>query len=332
MKAITFEKFGLAQDVLNASEEPKPEPGDGEVLVKVAASGVNPSDVKKRAGSASRLLSDGFVIPHSDGSGVIEAVGNGVSETRIGERVWLYQAQYERRFGTAAEYVAVSSDRAPRLPDAASFEIGACLGIPAMTSHRCILADGDVAGKVILVTGGAGRVGHYAIQWGNLGGAKVIASASNDADKAACLEAGAAAVVNHRDADFAAQILAANSGKKVDRIVDVEFGQNLSAVLEVAKIGATIATYSSMRKPEPTIPFYKMMFADITVRFVIVYAMPESAKDDAVRDINAALDAGKLQHRVTHVVPFDECARAHEIIEAGSVRGCVVLSVGQDSN
>ena len=148
MKAIKFETFGSAQEVLIVSEERKPEPSAGEVLVKVAASGVNPSDVKKRAGSLAGLLDDGYVIPHSDGTGVIEAVGSAVSKSRIGERVWLYEAQYGRRFGTAAEYVAVDSNRAPRLPDAASLEAGACLGIPAMTSHRCIFADGDVTGQV----------------------------------------------------------------------------------------------------------------------------------------------------------------------------------------
>ncbi|MDH3861604.1 MAG: alcohol dehydrogenase catalytic domain-containing protein, partial [Gammaproteobacteria bacterium] len=164
MRAAWFDSFGSAKDVLQVSELETPVAGPGEVLVRLTTSGVNPSDVKKRAGSFPNLLDGGFVIPNSDGAGIIEAVGDGVDAGRVGERAWIYQAQYGRRFGTAAEYVAIDARRAPKLPDAASFEIGACLGIPAMTAHRCVFADGDVANQTILVTGGAGRVGHYAVQ------------------------------------------------------------------------------------------------------------------------------------------------------------------------
>jgi len=325
MKAIKFEKFGPASEVLVLVDEPDPKPCDDEVLVKIETSGVNPSDVKKRGGSASNLLDDGFVIPHSDGAGVIVEVGKNVSKDRIGQRVWVYQAQYDRRFGAGAELLAIDNCRAPQLPDAASFEVGACMGIPAMTAHRCVFADGDVTGQTILVTGGAGRVGHYAIQWAKIGGAKVIASASNPDDLAACKEAGAEAVVNHRESDFSDQIKVASGGNKIDRVVDVEFGANLDTVLSVVGTGATITTYSSTQDLQPTIPFYKMMFLDVTVRFVIVYAMPESAKQQAIKDINEALEAGKLIHRIAHSLPLAECARAHEIIEQGTVRGCVVV-------
>lgn len=326
MKAVKFERFGSASDVLLLSDEADPSPNSNEVLVKMETSGVNPSDVKKRAGSSKNLLNDGFVIPHSDGAGVIVQVGEKAPLGRVGQRVWIYQAQHGRRFGTAAEYLTIDNCRAPDLPDAASFEVGACLGIPAMTSHRCVFADGDVTGQTILVTGGAGRVGHYAIQWAKLGAATVIASASNPDDAQACKDAGADALVNHRDSDFADQILISSNGKKIDRVVDVEFGANLDAVLKVVRTGATIATYSSMQVPQPTIPFYQMMFLDITVRFVIVYAMPESAKEQAISAINEALQAGKLIHRVAHTVPLADCARAHEIIEEGAVRGCVVVT------
>jgi NADPH2:quinone reductase len=326
MKAMKFEKFGEASEVLQMSDETDPRPGSDEVLVRMETSGVNPSDVKKRAGSSKNLLDGGFVIPHSDGAGVIVDVGENVSRDRIGQRVWIYQAQYGRRFGTAAEAIAIESRRAPQLPDAGSFEVGACMGIPAMTAHRCVFADGDVDGQTILVTGGAGRVGHYAIQWAKMGGATVIASASNPDDAKACKEAGANAVVNHRDSDFADQIKAA-SDKEIDRVVDVEFGTNLDSVLKVVRTGATIATYSSMQDPQPTIPFYQLMFMDITVRFVIVYAMPESAKEQAIAAINEALQAGTLIHRIAHTLPIAECARAHEIIETGTVRGCVVVTM-----
>ena len=327
MRAAWFEEFGTAQDVLQVGERDTPVAGPGEVLVRMATSGVNPSDVKKRAGSFPDLLDSGFVIPNSDGAGVIEAAGDGVDASRVGERVWIYQAQYARRFGTAAEYVAIDAARAPRLPDAASFEVGACLGIPVMTAHRCVFADGGVKGQTVLITGGAGRVGHYAVQWASQAGATVIATASNDDDKAVCIAAGAAHVVNHRDDDVVASIMEATSGSPVDRIVDVEFGGNLPTSIEVLRIGGTIASYASTQVPEPKLPFFKMMYKDVTVRMVIVYAMPEAAKDHAVADIEKGLSEGSLQHRIAHTMPLGEIARSNEIIEQGTVRGAVVLTI-----
>src|SRR5210317_857234 len=289
MRAAWFEKFGSAQDVLQVGEKETPEAGPGEVLVRMATSGINPSDVKKRAGAFPNLLDLGYVIPNSDGGGVIEAVGAGVDENRVGERVWVYQAQYGRRFGTAAEYVAIEASRAPRLPDNASFEVGACMGIPAMTAHRCVFADGEVAGQTLLITGAAGRVGYYALQWAKMAGAKVVATASNDADRELCLSLGADAIVNHRQPDWGKAVLAANGGMPVDRVVEVEFGVNLPEVMQCIRIGGTIATYSSTVVPNPSLPFRDMMFMDLTLRMVIVYAMPEEAKSAAVEAINEAL-------------------------------------------
>jgi len=327
MRAAWFETFGSAQDVLQVGEKETPEAGSGEVLVRMATSGINPSDVKKRAGAFPNLLDLGYVIPNSDGAGVIEAVGEGVDQNRIGERVWIYQAQFGRRFGSAADYVAIDESRAPRLPDNASFEVGACMGIPAMTAHRCVFADGDVAGQTILVTGGAGRVGHYAIQWASQAGATVIASASNDEDKTTCIEAGAAHVVNHRDDDFPNQVLAATGGALLDRIVDVEFGANLATSIAILRVGGTIATYSSTQVTQPKLPFLEMMYKDITLRFVIVYAMPEEAKQLAITDINEALSANALEHRIAHTLPLEEIAKGNELIEQGTIRGAVVLTI-----
>ena len=327
MKAAWFEKFGSAEDVLVVGEQPEPQPGAGEVLVRLHSSGVNPSDVKKRAGAFPDLLDDGLVIPHSDGAGIIEAVGEGVDGSRIGERVFVYQAQYGRRLGTAAEYVALDSERAPALPAEASFEVGACIGIPIMTAHRCVFADGDVVGQTVLVTGGAGRVGYYAIQWAHQAGARVIATASNPADAQTCLEAGADAVVNHRDANWSQAVLDQNGGELVDRVVEVEFGANLPELLKCLRIGATIATYSSTQVREPQLPFLQMMFMDLTIRMVIVYAMPEAAKLQAVNDTCSALEAGKLQHRIAPRLPLDEVARSHQLIEDGGFGGCVVLDL-----
>ncbi len=326
MKAGWFDKFGSAAEVLQLGEQPTPVAGTGEVLVRLHTSGVNPSDVKKRAGAFPNLLDGGLVIPNSDGAGIIEAVGEGVDSARIGKRVWVYQAQYGRRFGTTAEYVAVDANRAAPLPEQASFEVGACLGIPAMTAHRCVFADGDVSGQRVLVTGGAGRVGYYAIQWAKSAGATVIATASNDDDKSLCESLGADAVVNHREENWGQQVLA-SAGGKIQRVVDVEFGANLPQILECADIGCTIATYSSTQVREPQLPFLQMMFMDLTLRMIIVYAMPEAAKEQAIHDITKALAAGSLQHRIAHTVPLSEQTRAHELIEQGGFGGCVVISI-----
>lgn len=325
MKAAWFESFGPARDVLIIGEQPKPGAGPGEVLVRLHTSGVNPSDVKKRAGSAPALLDHGFVIPNSDGAGLIEAVGADISPSRIGERVWVYQAQHGRRFGTAAQYVALDASRAVPLPDNTSYEIGACIGIPVMTAHRCVFADGPVQGQTILVTGGAGRVGYYAIQWAKGAGARVIATASNPADEVLCRSVGADAVCNHREAGWGERVKALNGGQPVDRVIDVEFGANLPEVLQCIRTSGTIATYASMQVREPQLPFLRMMYMDLTLRLVIVYSMPESAKQHAIADIVTALSAGTLQHRVAHVVPLAELARANELIERGGFTGCVVV-------
>lgn len=325
MKAASYQSFGPARKVLVVGELDKPSPGPGEVLVKLAASAVNPSDVKKRMGSAPDLLDNGLVIPHSDGGGVIESVGEGVDAARLGQRVWVYQAQHARRFGTAAQYIALESRRAVPLPVNTGFEVGACIGIPVMTAHRCVFADGPVDGRVLVVTGGAGRVGHYAVQLASQAGAKVIATASNPADSEACFEAGACGVVNHREADWAAQLIEVNGGKKVDRVIDVEFGANLSSVLDIIRTSGTIVSYGSAAAPEPKLPFYRMMFLDLLVRLVIVYEMPEAAKAAAIADISTALEQERLQHRITHLLPLDDIAQSHELIEQGGFRGCVVL-------
>lgn len=327
MKAAWFESFGPAADTLIIGAQDKPEPGPGEVLVRLATTGVNPSDVKKRSGAFPNLLDGGLVIPHSDGAGLIEAVGDGVDVSRVGERVFVYQAQFGRRFGTAAQYVAVDSARAPRLPDNASFDVGACIGIPIMTAHRCVFADGPVRGQTIVVTGGAGRVGYYAIQWAKWAGATVIATASNPADEATCRSVGADHVVNHRQDGWGDAVLACNGGETVSRIVDVEFGANLSEVLKCVSVGATIATYSSTVVKEPQLPFIQMMFLDLTIRMVLVYAMPEEAKQQAIADTFTLLEQEKLQHRIAHSLPFEEMARAHELIERGGFGGCVVVQV-----
>ncbi|OUS28772.1 hypothetical protein A9Q98_07000 [Thalassotalea sp. 42_200_T64] len=237
MKAVIYKSLGLAAQVLEVVEIEKPVVNHGEVLVKIKCSAVNPSDVKKRSGAFPDLLDDGFIIPHSDASGVIEAVGHGVPASRIGERVWLYQAQYLRRFGTAAEYLSVPSNLAAHLPDAARFDEGSCIGIPAMTAHRCTFADGSVDGKKILITGGAGRVGYYAIQMAKQAGATVIATAVSLEAEEHCYTAGADIVCPHQGLEMTSTIMKQTQGIGVDRVIDGEFGANLPHLLKIVRTG-----------------------------------------------------------------------------------------------
>jgi NADPH:quinone reductase-like Zn-dependent oxidoreductase len=281
--------------------------------------------VKKRAGAFPDLLDSGLVVPHSDGAGVIESVGEGVSPQRVGERVWVYQAQFGRRFGSAAQYLAIDASRAAILPETTSFEVGACLGIPVMTSHRCVFLDGPVKGLTVLITGGAGRVGYYAIQWAKQAGARVITTASNDTDKGICESIGASFVVNHRQENWAESVMSYTGGQKIDRVIDVEFGANLPEVLKLIGTGGTIATYSSTQIKEPKLPFLQMMYLNLSLHLVIVYAMPEEAKRAAIIDINNKLSNNELQHRVAHVLDFEDIVRSHELIEQGGFGGSVVV-------
>ena len=327
MKAGWYKSFGPASEVLVLGQLPVPKIEPGQILVRMETSGVNPSDTKKRAGIYPNLLDNGLIIPHSDGAGVIEEIGDDVDASRIGERVWIYQAQHARRFGTGAEYVTIENNRAPFLPDEASFEVGACLGIPAMTAHRCVFADGPVSGQTVLITGGAGRVGFYAIQWAKFSGGRVIATASNQLDEQTCIEVGADYVVNHRRTGWPSAVLDFTDGEKVDRVIDVEFGENLPKVLECVRVGGTIVSYSSSQVAEPKIPFRRMLFLDLTIRLVLVYEMPEEAKQRAVSDIMRSLKRNQLRHRISNVVGFDDMPRSHELIEQGGVRGCVIVSI-----
>jgi NADPH2:quinone reductase len=326
MKAAYYDRNGPADEVLQVAELPMPAPGPGEVLVRLKASGVNPSDVKSRAGLRAKMAYP-RVVPHSDGAGVIEAVGAGIDPARVGERVWLWNGQWQRPFGTAAEYIALPSFQAPHLPDGVPYEAGACLGIPAMTAHRCVFADGPVAGQTILVTGGAGAVGHYAVQLARWGGATVIATVSG-ADKAAhAREAGADHVVNYKTDDVAQRVKEITKGQGVDRVIEVEFGGNLQTTLACLKANGVIAAYASSAVMEPKLPFYPMMFQGITLRTVLVYILPEAARRQSIQDINQALVQGALVHAIAETYPLDRIVAAHEVVESGLGIGNVVVSI-----
>ena len=331
MRAIAYERTGPAAEVLALHDLPRPEPGAGEVRVRVAISGANPSDAKKRAG-AQGAMADPLVVPHSDGAGVIDAVGAGVDPGRVGQRVWLWNAAWRRAMGSCAEFVTLPAAQAVALPDAASFEDGACLGIPAMTAHRCVFADGPVRGQRVLVTGGAGAVGAYAVQMAKLGGAAQVIATVSGAEKAAHARAmGAEAVVNYREGDTAAAILQATGGARVDRIVEVEFGGNLEVSRAVLAENGVIAAYGSMAVPEPVLPWYPMMFQAFTVRMVLVYALPQAARQAAIADLTRWLEAGALQHPVAAVHPLADTARAHDAVLAGGRIGAMLVRVSDSA-
>ncbi|HIC52523.1 MAG TPA: NADPH:quinone reductase [Gemmatimonadetes bacterium] len=245
----------------------------------------------------------------------------------MGQRVWVYEAQVQRHLGTAAEFVAIDHRRAVPLPDAASFNDGACLGIPALTAHRCVFADGSVAGQTILVTGGAGAVANYAIQLATLGGARVISTVSGPEKARIATAAGAGDVINYREEPVVERVLELTDGRGVDRVVEVEFGGNLTDALGATKIDGVIATYASQAEPEPQIPFYQLLYRNLTVRFELVFMMPEKSKAAAVSDITKWLAEGRLQHNVAEVFPLEQAVGAHQAVEAGPV-GKVILNVG----
>lgn len=325
MRAAWYETVGAAKDVLRVGEMAEPEPGAGEVRVRVVVSGLNPTDVKARAGS--RAMGFPRVIPHQDGAGVIDRVGAGVPAARVGERVWVYIVQWERPYGTAAEYVCVPARRAITLPATASFAEGACLGIPAMTAHRCLFADGPIDGQTVLVAGGAGAVGHYAVQLAKWAGARVIATVSSPEKAAAARAAGADHVVDYRREDVAARVLEATGGAGVDRVVEVDFGANLATTLRVLKTNGVVSAYASMGQAEPVLPFYTLMRQNLTVRSVFLYTVPEAAKDAGTRDVVALVERGRLLHQIGARFPLERVVDAHEAQEGGRVMGNIVLDV-----
>jgi NADPH2:quinone reductase len=313
VKAASYDRYGPAAEVLEVREMERPAPGPGEVLVKVAISGVNPTDWKSRSGATPRPI-EGFQIPHHDGAGVIEAVGDDVDPARAGQRVWLWLAAAGRRWGTAAEWTVVPQDQAVPLPDGASLELGASLGVPAMTAYWCVFADGPVDGQTVLVAGGAGAVGHFAIELAARAGARVIATASGPEKAELARKAGAAHVVNYRDADAADQIRAAAG--QTDRVIEVALGANLALDLAVARPGSMIVTYAA-EPADPMLPVRACMTANVTLRFVLLYGVPRPALRQAAADITAALTEGALTGLPVHRFGLSDIVAAHEAAEAG---------------
>jgi len=327
MRAIHYDSQGAADDVLILGDLPVPSPQGGEVLVRVHISGINPTDVKARSGFSSTMLYE-RVIPHQDGAGVIEAAGAGVPATRIGERVWIFEAQSGRAMGTAAEYVVVPSANAVPLPANTSYEVGASLGIPALTAHRCLFADGDLKGRRVLVHGGAGVVGAAAIHLAKWAGAWVATTVLEPQHERIARDAGADLVLNLRDGDVAARIREATAGNGVDRIVDVNLVANLDLDLACLANGGVISSYA-MREAmdESSIPLLRAMIAGAVFRFVYIYTVPMWAKQAAIGDITASLEADAYKPEIGLIVPLHLTAEAHIALEQGAVTGKVLVQV-----
>lgn len=329
MQAIYYERTGPADEVLTLGDVPEPALSPGDVLVRVKASGINPSDTKRRAGWRGAAMEFPRVVPHSDGAGVIEAVGPGVYPTRIGERVWLYNAQRGRALGTCAEFCALPAAQAITMPAHVGFDEGACFGVPAQTAHFAVLSDGPVQGQTILIQGAGGAVGHYAVQWAKLSGATVIATASHPERAAHAKSAGADHLINYRHDDVLASVrsIAPNG---VDRIVEVDFGANVDVDKELIKPGGTIAAYSSTAVPEPLFPYYPLAYKGVTLRLVQAYILPERARQAAINNITQTLRSGTLTNAVAQVFDLQAAPAAHNAVENGGTVGNVVVRVAPD--
>jgi NADPH2:quinone reductase len=322
MRAALYRSAGPAREVLRVEEIERPEPGPGEVRVRVLVSGINPTDCKNRSGATGRAVDD-FQIPHHDGAGVIDAVGPGVSPERAGQRVWLWFAAAGRRWGTAAEWSVVPEHQAVPLPDGVSLELGATLGVPALTAQRCLFADGPLDGRTVLVAGGAGAVGHFAIELAKRAGARVVATVSTPAKADLAVRAGADHVVNYLEPGAADDLRAITP--RVDRVIEVALGANLDLDLAVAGPETVIAIYATEAQ-DPTLPLRACLVANATLRFVWLYGVPVPELVQASGDVAAALTAGALDELPVHRFPLRDVADAHEAVEAGVV-GKVLLDV-----
>jgi NADPH2:quinone reductase len=325
MKAAWYERNGPAREVLQVGEMPDPEPGPGEVRVQVHASGLNPSDWKTRTGSSRRM---GFprVIPHSDGAGVIDRVGGGVPTRRVGERVWIWNAQWKRPYGTAAEFVVLPAPQAVSLPSNVGFEVGACLGIPALTAHRAVTCDGPVAGQSVLVSGGAGAVGRYAIQFSKLlGAAQVIATVSSAEKAGIARSAGADLTIDYKTEAVAERVMQATGGRGVDRVVEVDVAGNAELLPKVVAQDGLCVAYGS-NAPAVTFGFLPMILRGAAVRFFIVYELADADRNRGIADIAAWLEAGQVSHLPIAVYPLEDIVEAHEHAEAGNAPGKIVLA------
>jgi NADPH:quinone reductase len=331
MKAVWYERMGAAPDVLTFGDMPTPVAGPGEVRVRLEASGVNPADVGRRAGSY-HPMEFPRVIPNSDGAGIVDQVGDGVTRLRTGQRVWLYSGQRNgRAFGTAAEYISLAEYLVTLLPDNLSFAAGATLGIPCMTAWCCLFGDGPIAGQTVLVAGGAGAVGHYAVQLAKGGGARVIATVSSPLKAEQARIAGADLVIDYKTDDVVAKALAFTGQRGVDRVVDVDFGGNIATTLKLMAMNSTIAVYATNGNRNPVVPMRELMEKCIALRALVLFALPQPLLAAAQADISKWLAAGSRIHNIAAQFALSETAQAHLAVEKGDKLGTVVVDCARQT-
>jgi NADPH2:quinone reductase len=325
MRAAYYERNGSARDVLRVDDVETPEPGPGEVRVRLHASGVNPSDVKNRAG-LTRKIAFPRVIPHSDGAGEIDRVGTGVPPARVGERVWVWNAQWRRPFGSAAELITLPAQQAVPLPANTTMEAGACLGIPAYTAYQAVSLAGIGEGSTVLVAAGAGAVGHYAIQLAKRRKASVITTVSSPAKAEIARQAGADHAIDYKRENVGERVMAITAKRGVDAVIEMDLAANARLLPEVLAPNGTVAIYGS-RAPETSIPFQFLLQNSIALRFFMVYLMPAEMREAATTDITRMLERGELIHNVAQTFDLGDIVAAHEAVEAGKAMGNIVVRV-----
>lgn len=327
MRAAYYEKPGPADEVLVLGDLPDAEPGPGDVKVRLHWSGVNPSDVKGRAGARGPTLPFPRIVPHSDGMGVVQAVGVGVDPARIGQRVWLWNAAWGRPFGTAAQTIVLPAAQAVPLPDGTSGEAGACLGIPALTALHAVLTDGGIEGQRVLVAGGAGAVGHYAVQFARLLGARQVLATVSSPDKAAIARAaGADLAIDYKTEHVAERVREATGGLGVDRVIEVDIAANAALDLQVLRPDGQIVVYGSGAR-EVTMPFFPLIAGNVALRYFIVYHLGLADRHRAITTLDGLLRRGVLQHAIALRLPLARIAEAHRAVESGRTVGNVVLQI-----
>jgi NADPH:quinone reductase len=325
MRAAYYEVNGAARDVLRVGEVETPSPGPGEVRVKIAASGVNPSDVKAREGRT-RKIAFARVVPHSDAAGVIDAVGIGVKPSRVGERVWTWNGQWKRPFGTAAEYIALPEALAVPLPEHTSFAEGACLGIPAMTAAHAVAVSGLGPDGTVLISGGAGGVGHYAVQFAKMVGATVLTTISSEDKAKLARAAGADHVIDYKRENVGERVMALTGGRGVDAVIELDLAANARLLPEVAHARTKIVVYGTGAQVAE-IPAQFLLTSAITLKFIFVYELTLAERTAALAMMARGLESRRLLHNVAATFPLDDIVAAHEAVEQGRTPGNVVVAV-----
>lgn len=324
MYATFYERNGSARDVLHFGEVETPAPPAGEVRVRLKTSGVNPSDVKARQGTI-RKIAFPRVTPQSDGAGVIDAVGAGVPSSRVGERVWIWNGQWKRPFGTGAQYIVVPSAQAVPLPEAIGFEVGACLGIPALTARHAVALSQIGEGSNVLISGGAGAVSHYAIQFARLRGATVITTVSSELKAELAREAGADHVIDYRRENVGERVMQATGGRGVESIIEMDLTANANLIPAVIRQHGNVIVYGTGF--EASIPAGFCLIQGITFRFFLIYEIAKAERDAAISEITDLLRQGRLRHNVAAAFPLQDSVAAHEAVESGKIPGNVVLTI-----